>query len=79
MRAILVHDTHATIGVAKHDQVLAEQTGPDRRAVGLADFFEQTHWRPVTAQHLAHRCVAFDAAEQQVLFWGQHVISPAFN
>jgi hypothetical protein len=47
----------------------------DRRAVGLADIFGQAYGGPVSAHHLAHRCIAFYPAQQFIFFCCEHFIS----
>ncbi|MPM35918.1 hypothetical protein SDC9_82512 [bioreactor metagenome] len=76
MRAVLIHHTHATLGVAKHYQILAQYARAHRVAVRLTDFFAQTHGDPVLSHHAAHGGIAFHAAKQVVFFKGQHRSSP---
>ena len=71
MRAVFVEHADAALAVAEHDEILAEQAHLDRRAVGLGHFLRQAGRDPVAAHDLAHRRVAFDAA-QQVVFLRRH-------
>ena len=72
MGAIFIEDADAALAVAENDEVLAEQPHLDRRAVGLGDFLGQARRDPVAAHDLAHRRIAFDAAQQFVFFGGHH-------
>ena len=72
VRAIFVEHAEAALAVAEHDEILAEQPHLDRRAVGLRHFLRQAGRNPVAAHDLAHRRVAFDAAQQIVFFGGHH-------
>jgi hypothetical protein len=63
VRAVLVHHADAAIGVSEHHQVFTKNLCLDGRAVGLADFFNQAHGRPVAAHQLAHWGFALNAAQ----------------
>ena len=72
VRAIFVEHADAAFGVAENDEVLAEQTDLDRRAVRMRHFLGQAGGDPVPAHDLAHRRVALDAAQQVVFLWRHH-------
>jgi hypothetical protein len=72
MRAALAQHAHGAVGIAEHHQVLADQARPHRRAVLLRHLLDQAHRQPVPPHDLPHRRRAFDAAEELVLFPGQH-------
>lgn len=76
VRTILVEHANVAFRVPEYDQVFAEHARFDRRAVRLADLFDEANRRPVSAHQLAHRGIAFDAAQQFVFLVGQHVMSP---
>ena len=44
MRAVLVEYANTAFAIAKNDQVLAEQAGLDRRAIGLETHANQVVW-----------------------------------
>ena len=73
MRAVLVHHPDAPVGVAKDDEILAEHTGADRRAVRVWHLLDKADRGPVAAHQPAHRRIALDSAEQVVFFGGEHV------
>ena len=77
VRAILVEHAEAAVGVAKHDQVLAQQPDRDRRSVGLGHLLRHAGWNPVPAHELAHGGVAFHAAQEVVFFGRDHGGPPA--
>ena len=70
MRAVFVEHAEPALGVAEHHEALAEQLDAHRRAVGFGDLFGEAGRDPVAAHDLAHRRVAFDAAQQIVFFRG---------
>ena len=72
MHAAFVQHAQPPLGVAEDDEVDAQQAGADGRAVGLGDLFGEAGRQPVLAHDLAHRRLAFDAAEQFVVFPGHH-------
>ena len=72
MRAKFVHHPHLALAVFEDHQIFSQDPGTHGRAIALRDFFTQAHRLPVTAHELAHGSVAFDAADQLVLFFGHH-------
>ena len=72
MRAELVDQADAALGVAEGDQLLAHQLDPHRRAVRLGQFRRQQERRPIAAQQFAHQRAGADAAELVVLFTRHH-------
>ena len=64
---------NTTLAIAEDDQVLAEQTGFHRGAVGRY-FLRQASRDPMAPHELAHRGIAFDAA-QQIIFFRRHGFS----
>ena len=65
MRAAMLHDADAAVGVAEGDQLLAEQQEPHRLAVGL-QLRRQAGGNPVFAHQVAHRRARADAREHLV-------------
>jgi hypothetical protein len=72
VRAHFIEHADATFRVAEHDEIFAEQTHLERIAIGLGDFFDQAGGKPVASDDLAHRRIAFDAAQQIVFLVCQH-------
>jgi hypothetical protein len=72
VRAGFVEHADATIAVPEYHEVLAERARLGGRAIGLADFLDKAHRRPVAAHQLAHGRVTLDAAQQLILFSSQH-------
>ena len=72
MRAMLAEDPEPAAGVAKDDEILAQKPRAHRRAVGRGDFFGHAGGQPVPAHDPPHRGIAFDTAEEIVLFGGEH-------
>ena len=72
VRAVFVEHADAALAVAKHHEILAQEAHLDRRAVGLGDLLRQAGRDPVAPHDLAHRRIAFDAAQQVVFLGGQH-------
>ncbi|OLT19243.1 hypothetical protein BJF78_36370 [Pseudonocardia sp. CNS-139] len=54
MRAVLLDQAHAAVGVPERDEVLAEQPDPDRVAARGRDLADQQCGRPVATQQLTH-------------------------
>lgn len=75
MRTVLVHHANPPLGIAKHDQVFAQDPRMDGISVGFAHLFAQANRYPEIAHQLPHRRVPFNAAEQFVLFIRQHTPS----
>jgi hypothetical protein len=71
VRAVLVEHADAPLAVAEHHEILAEQAHLDRCAIRFGHFLGQARRDPVAAHDLAHRRVAFDAA-QQIVFLRRH-------
>ncbi len=72
MRTVFVHHTDGAIGVAKNNEIFTEHPRLDGGAVRFAHFLDQAHRCPVSAHQRAHWRIAFDAAEQLVLFLCEH-------
>ena len=72
VRTVFVHHAHLALAVAKHHKIFTEDTCFHGCAICFGHFFDQAHRRPVSAHELAHGGVAFHAAQQFVLFFGQH-------
>jgi hypothetical protein len=68
--------THAPIAVAKGDEVLAQQADKNRRAITLRHFLGHAGGNPMAPHELAHRRIAFDAAQHFVFFGGEHGVPP---
>ena len=62
MRAQFVEHAEPALAVAEHDQVLAEQAHPQRRAIGFGHLLGEAGGDPVPAHDLAHRRRPFDTA-----------------
>ena len=75
MGAQLVEDPNPARGVAKRDQLLAEQLEAQGRAVGLGQLPGKERRHPVAAHHLAHRRAGAGPREELVLFLCQHVVA----
>ena len=73
MRAELVQQPVAPVGVAKGDQPLGEQLHPDRRAVVLRQLLGEKRRNPVAAEQPAPRGPGASLGEQVVLFLPEHV------
>jgi hypothetical protein len=73
---MFIEHAEAAIAVAKRDKVFAQRADACRRAVGFGNFFGQARGQPMPPHQLAHRCVAFDAAQEFVFFGGQHGFPP---
>jgi hypothetical protein len=71
VRAEFVEHADAAFGVTEDDEAFAKQAHADRRAVRFGNLLGQAGGDPVPPHDLAHRGVAFDAAEQ-VVFFGAH-------
>ena len=71
MRAELFEQPDLAPAVAEDDQILAHEPHAPRRGVGL-DLLAQRRGDPVAADHPPHRRITLDAAQQRVLFGGQH-------
>jgi hypothetical protein len=74
--AVLGEHAELAVRIAEYHQVLADQARFHRGAVFFRHFVRQAHRQPVAAHDAAHRRIAFDAAEELVLFRGQHVLAP---
>ena len=72
MRAMLVEHADPALGIAKRYEVLAEEPHTDGRSIAQRDLLGQTRRDPVTTHQAPHRGVAFDAAEQLVVFGAEH-------
>jgi hypothetical protein len=69
---MLIEHTESPIGIAEYHQVLAEQSRPHRRTVGLLDLFGHAQRRPMAAHELAHWRITLYAAQQFIFFGSQH-------
>ncbi len=72
MRAELVDQADAALGVAEGDQLFAHQLDLDRRTVRLGQLVGEQERRPIAAQQFAHQRAGADAAELLVLFTRHH-------
>jgi hypothetical protein len=72
MRTIFVDHAKPALAVAKHHEILAEQSDLQRRAIRLGHLLDQAGRHPVAAHDLTHRRVALDAAQQVVFLCGHH-------
>jgi len=68
MRAELLDQADAALGVAERDQVLAEQAGARRRAVGFGDLAREQRGDPIPAHGVAHRGALSHPGDKFVLF-----------
>src|SRR5689334_3521604 len=71
VRAVEIQQADATLLVAEHDQVLAEQAQRDRRPTGRK-LLAQRRGLPVTAQEAATGRARAGLGQQLVLFLAQH-------
>src|SRR4051794_33992362 len=71
MGAVVLDQADLAVGVAKGDQVLAEQTYPQRCPVRF-QLLNQDRWKPVRAQRPAHRRPSANAHDPLVQFTTQH-------
>ena len=72
MRAAVLDQAHGPRRDAERDEVLAQQTHAQRRAVGLGQFARQRGGHPVLPHEVAHRCSRSDPTEQLVVVPTQH-------
>ena len=72
MRTIFVQNPEPTLAVAEHDQILAQQSHFQWRAVRLGHFLDQAGRHPVAAHDLTHRRIALDAAQQVIFLCSHH-------
>jgi hypothetical protein len=75
--AVLAHQPHAALGVAKRDQILAEEAHLLGRAVGSRQLAGRQEGQPVLAEQLAHRRAATHAAQELVVFAREHRLTPS--
>ncbi len=68
MRAALVEQADAAVGVAEQHQVLAQEPHAHRRRVRLGDLMGERRRNPIAAHQFAHRRAGADAGEQFVFF-----------
>jgi hypothetical protein len=74
--AVLFKQADSASGIAKGDQIFAEQAHSHGRAVGLGDFGSEQRRYPVAAHQLAHRLVRTHEGEHVVFFAWQHGLTP---
>src|SRR5690349_15432854 len=72
MRAVRLDDTDAAVGVAKSQEVLAEDPDLLGRAVALGQLLAQQRRHPEAAQQLAHRRAGAAPREEFVVGFTQH-------
>ena len=66
MRAELLDQADAALGVAERHEVLAEQADAGGRAVGLGDLAREQRGDPVHAHRIAHRRALADPGDEFV-------------
>ena len=71
VRAAVVEDSDAPLGVAERDQLLAQQHEAHRRAVGH-ELVRRRRRDPVLAHHLSHRRSRADAGQGLAVSYGRH-------
>jgi hypothetical protein len=76
MGTALVQHAEASLAVAEHHQVLAEDARVHRRAVVLLHLLGKAHRHPVAAEDAPHHGIALDAAQQVVVLGGEHRMPP---
>jgi hypothetical protein len=76
VRAILVQQAEAAIGIAKDHKVLSQEPGADRRAIGLGNFLCHAGRNPMPPHELTHRSITLNAAEQFIFLGSKHGGSP---
>ena len=72
MRAILLDEADAPLGVAEGDEFLAHQLYAHGRAVRFGDLVRQAGGDPIAPHRIAHRRAGADAGDQFVFFRWQH-------
>ena len=72
VRAELAEHADTPVGVAEGDEILAEEPDANRRTIALDQLLREQRRYPMSPHQPAHGGVAFDAAEQFVLFTGEH-------
>jgi hypothetical protein len=72
VRTVFVEQADAALGVAEGDEVFAEQTDANRRAIGLGDLARQQRRHPIAAHRIAHRGARSNPGDQLVFFARQH-------
>jgi hypothetical protein len=72
MEAVLAQDTKSLLGISKDNQVLAQQPGAHRPAVGFGHLLGHADGEPVPAHDAAHGSIALDAAQKLILFASKH-------
>src|SRR6185436_3172108 len=72
MRAELVDEPDAALGVAESHQRLAEKLHPHRRAIGLGQLPGVEGWYPVPSEKVAHDRAGTGLRQGVVLFLGDH-------
>ena len=68
VRAVRLQDADLATGVAKRDQVLAEQTQAHRRTIRLGQFLWQHRGQPEAAKQLAHGRSRTDTTREFIVF-----------
>src|SRR5450432_387945 len=63
---------HASLGVAEHDEVFAQQSHALGQAVRAWELIRWQCRYPIFPHELPHRCSGTDAADQLVVLLGQH-------
>jgi hypothetical protein len=71
MRAEFIQQTYFSITVTERNKILSHKPNANRFAV-CDEFFRHQGRDPVAAHHLAHWRIAFNTAQEIILFGGQH-------
>ena len=66
MRADVINEADLAIGVAKGDEIFAEQSHAQRRAIGFGEVGGLQRGGPVLAEEMAHRSARSDARQEFV-------------
>ncbi len=72
MRTFFVQHPDTSVGISEHHKVFSIDAGFNRRTIRLRYLLDQTHWRPMATHELSHGRLAYNTAEQFVLFRSDH-------
>ena len=79
MRASLPKNADTVIGIAKCDEVFAQEAQADRIAIRSRQLFRDQGRNPKAAKQLARRRAGPDTGQRIVVFQTQHAHSPLFT
>jgi hypothetical protein len=72
VRAKLVNQAEAPIGIPKGEQAFRQDFHPHRRALVFGKLFGQQRGQPIAAEHVAHRRSRPGLGQKIVLVFAQH-------